>query len=133
MDLAVRYFWSASANSSGGLTTTRRPIARKRSIGVRARSVLTAAAAAALSFSSVARRRGILARQFCVGQPPPSDRRRHLAEADAVIVLALIKPKRLLIEISAEMERLYRDVGAFDGPLQEGPEVFDAVRMRVVF
>lgn len=117
------------ANSSGDIFASRRATARKRSIGVLARSALTADSTAALSADSVALRRAILPRQLRIGKPPSGNGRCHLAEPNAIVVFALIEPERLLIEIPAKVEGLNRDVGTFDGALQEGPEVFDAIRM----
>lgn len=93
-----------SASSSGRTSASRRAIARNRSIGVLARSAFTAASTTALSADSVARRRGILARQLGVGKPATGSRRRNFAEAGAVIVFSLVEAKCLLIKISAKME-----------------------------
>jgi hypothetical protein len=86
--------------------------------------------AASLSFLSERFRwLAILGNQLRVGQPLPGDRRAHLMEPTAVIVLALIKPEDLLVQIPAQMRRVNADVGSLEGPFQEAPEILDIVGM----
>ena len=48
-----------------------------------------------------------------------------------VVVLALIKPKRLFVQIPEQMKRLHAHVSSLNGPLEEAPEVLKAVRVNI--
>lgn len=48
----------------------------------------------------------------------------------AVVVLAFVEAERLLVEVTMQVERLNADVGSLQGPLEDRPEVFDAVGMH---
>src|ERR1019366_4985623 len=45
--------------------------------------------------------------------------------------IAVIEPKRLLVHIPEQMERLDRNVGSVEAPLQERPEILKPVRVNV--
>jgi hypothetical protein len=65
--------------------------------------------------------------QALIVQASPNDGAEHRDEPARIIVRALIKPERLFIEVTKEVERLDADVSAFDPALQRAPEVFHAV------
>src|SRR6266566_7267837 len=67
--------------------------------------------------------------QVTIGESPSHNVSQHANEPSAVIALALIEAAHLLINITRQMERVHADVGAFDRPLQEAPEVLQAVGM----
>jgi hypothetical protein len=55
----------------------------------------------------------------------------HLDESLRVSHFASIETKRLLIEVTKQVERFDRYIRAFDGALQERPEVFEAVGVNL--
>lgn len=48
-----------------------------------------------------------------------------------VILFSLVIAERLFVEVTEQVKRFDRNVSAFDGPLQETPEVLHAVRVNV--
>src|SRR5882724_7620053 len=57
----------------------------------------------------------------------------RLNEAALVIILALVKPKRLLIAVTKKVERFDVHIRSFEGALQKRPKVFQSVRMDLAF
>jgi S-adenosylmethionine hydrolase len=51
-------------------------------------------------------------------------------ETLAVGSLAAVKPERLLIKVTKQVERFNADIGSFDGPLQKRPEIFDPISVN---
>src|SRR5260370_37653943 len=55
------------------------------------------------------------------------------SESASVIVFALIKSKRLLIEIPKQMKRFHVHISSVQCAFEQRPEVFQAVRVDVAF
>jgi hypothetical protein len=72
----------------------------------------TAPAAALLRVLSGGRWRRVIPRQFAVGKSLTRNRRYHLPEPPAVLVIAFIESERLLVQIPAEMRRVNADIGS---------------------
>ena len=72
-----------------------------------------------------------LARQLLVRNAPSDSLGERLSESAAVIVLALVEAKSLLIEIAKQMKGLDADVGSFQAALQQRPEILDPVRVDI--
>jgi hypothetical protein len=105
----------------------------KRSIGVADSALAGEPLASPLPADSVCFGRcAMLPGQLRVGQPLSGNRRYHFPKSITVYIIALIEPERLFVEIPAKVKRLYRDVGALDGPLQERPKVFDAIGVNFI-
>jgi len=79
------------------------------------------------------RRNCILPGQFVVGQPPSEYRACGFGEpaSIAIFMLALVISKRLLIQVTEQMERLDTDVSAFDAALEQRPKILDSVGVDV--
>jgi hypothetical protein len=75
-------------------------------------------------------RRDFLAGQFFVGDPPSGSAGERTHKASAVRSLAVVIAKRLFIQISEKMERLYADVGSFQAAFQQAPEVLQTIRVN---
>jgi hypothetical protein len=75
--------------------------------------------------------RFVLAGQFLVRQSPSDDLGKRRSEASAVIVLALVVAKRLLVQVAKQMEGLDADVSTFQATLQERPKILDSVRVDI--
>lgn len=73
----------------------------------------------------------LIADQFLVCQPTPEHSACGLDESVAIINLAFVVPKRLLIQITEQVKWLDTNVGAFDTTLEQRPEVFDSIGMHV--
>jgi hypothetical protein len=71
----------------------------------------------------------LLTGQVIPSQTLPGDRSENFVEAFCVRRFSLVIAKRLLIEVSEQMERLNTHIGTADGSFQETPEVLHAVRM----
>src|SRR6266571_5580243 len=69
----------------------------------------------------------VRAGQIAVGDTPSYNVRQHADESGAVIAGALVEAAYLLIYITKQMERVYAHIGALDRPLEQRPEVFQAV------
>ena len=62
------------------------------------------------------------------GEPLPDDLAYGHVEAGFIVkAFAIIVAECLLVQIPEEMEGFYRNIGAVDAPLQQRPEVFQAV------
>jgi len=72
-------------------------------------------------------RESIPASERPVREPLPEQAGHDREEPALVCVLPLVEAHGLLIEITEQVERLDRHVGALDGALQERPEVLQAV------
>src|SRR2546428_2319871 len=72
-------------------------------------------------------------RETLIGEPPSGNRTDNARKSCPIHTLPLIKPEALFIQISEQMKRFNTDIGPFDGPLQEAPEILDAVGMHGVF
>src|SRR2546427_7642967 len=80
----------------------------------------------------LALRRGgaqVRACQVTVGDAPSNNVGQHTHEPRAVVAGALIEAAHLLINITKQVERVHTNVGPLDRPLQETPEVLQAVGM----
>lgn len=66
-------------------------------------------------------------RQCFVGEALADHAPRDLHEPLPIVADALIETERLLVDIPEQMERLDADVRPVDGPLQQAPEVLQAV------
>src|SRR5205823_1726028 len=71
----------------------------------------------------------VRASQIAVGDAPSHNIGQYADESRAIVAGALIEAAHLLIHIAEQVERVHADVGAFDRPLQQAPEVFQAVGM----
>jgi hypothetical protein len=60
-----------------------------------------------------------------------SKNRNRFHEPISVSSLGCVESRSLFIEITEKVKRFYRNVGAWNGPLQQTPEVFNAVRVNV--
>src|SRR5580704_13075922 len=124
---------SARASRMSSLDTTSSRFAKDLNLSIGLAIGATFSAPLSPRNSVLRRFFGILSGQLRVGQPPPGYRRCHLAEPRAIVVFALIEPESLFVEIPAEVERFYGDIGALDRALQERPEILDAVGVNVSF
>jgi len=70
--------------------------------------------------------------QFSVGKPLAHDASGSAQEPNAVSHLAVVEPESLLVDVAEQVERLDAHVGAAQGPLEEAPEVLDAVGVDVL-
>jgi len=66
-------------------------------------------------------------RELFVCEPFTGDAIHHPMESAGIIGFAGIVAVGFLVEIPEEVKRLNADVGSFDGPLQEAPEILNAV------
>jgi len=75
------------------------------------------------------RRSGLQVRasQLAVGDAPSDNTRERTHEPFPVVALALIEAAHLLVNIPEQVERVNADVGPFDRPLEQRPEVFEAI------
>src|SRR5437867_3639230 len=65
--------------------------------------------------------------QVGVSEALPDQSLERVNEPRHVFGLAVVEPVYLFVEVAEQMERLDADVGALDRPLEQGPEVFQAV------
>ncbi len=63
----------------------------------------------------------------------PHNAAERLNKSPLVVVFALVKPKRLFIEIPEQMKRLNVYIGSFQRAFQERPKVFKPVSVDVSF
>ncbi len=68
-----------------------------------------------------------LADQFFISKAFASERSRRFYEPISISAFAGIESKSLLVQIAEQMKRLYRNISAFDRPLEQRPKVFDPV------
>ena len=69
-----------------------------------------------------------LADEFLVGKALADDLRDYEAETVAVIQLfPVVVPKRLLIQVTKQVERLNTHVGAVEPALQQAPKGFESI------
>ena len=69
------------------------------------------------------------ASQVGVGEALAHDGGQHAHEATPVIGVSVIEPMHLLVNIPEQVEGVNADVGALDRPLQEAPEILQAIGM----
>jgi hypothetical protein len=69
--------------------------------------------------------------QFFVGEPLAGDSVSYFSEPLSIGSLASIETETFFVQIPEKMERLDVDVGSLDGPLQEAPEVLNAVGVNL--
>lgn len=74
--------------------------------------------------------RVILGGQDAVGKPFAANGAEHIVKPVLVGFLPLVVAKRLLVQVAVQVKRSHGNVSAFERPLQERPEVFQAVRMH---
>src|ERR1700730_15848873 len=79
------------------------------------------------------RRNRVLAGQFLVCQPTTEDGAHSLNKTLGIATLALVISARLLVEVAEQRKRLHAHIGALETPLQERPEILDAISMYVAF
>src|ERR1022692_100244 len=73
-----------------------------------------------------------LTRQFRIGQPLANNLANQVAEAVSVFQgLAIVEAKRLLVNITEQMEGFDRDIGAVQGTFQQAPEILQSVGVNV--
>lgn len=72
-----------------------------------------------------------LAGQGGIGEALAEHSRARFKESQAVALLAIVEPIRLLVEVAEQMERFNRHVGALDGALQQAPEVLAPVGVNL--
>ena len=72
-----------------------------------------------------------LPHQSLVGQTLARDAFQDSVEPAGIGGLSSIVPESLFINVPEQVERLYADIGAFDGPFQEAPVVFDPDGMNL--
>jgi hypothetical protein len=78
-----------------------------------------------------ARLRNLRPGEAVVGETLADDALEGEREAGGVGATALVEPEALLVQVAEQVERLDGYVGAFDGALQEAPEVLAAIGMHV--
>jgi hypothetical protein len=81
----------------------------------------------------LARFRQVLTSQHIKGETLAEHRRARFKETLRVGLLAVVEPVDLLIEVAIKMERFDGHVGAFQGALQQAPEVLHAVGVDLSF
>jgi hypothetical protein len=64
-------------------------------------------------------------------QPLPGDRPHYDCESLSVAKLAMVESKRLLIDVSKQMERLDADVGSVQTTLKQAPEVLQSIGVHL--
>ena len=67
--------------------------------------------------------------QLGVGEVLADDGFGDFNKAAPVVLAASVEPERLLVEVAEDMERLNGHVGPVNGPLHQGPEVLNPVRV----
>lgn len=67
--------------------------------------------------------------QLPVGDALTGNARQHLAEPAAVVLLPLVEAERLLDHVAVKVERLDAHVSPLERPLEQAPEVLQAVRV----
>jgi hypothetical protein len=74
-------------------------------------------------------------RQLLIGQATASDAGQDFREAATITLamLALVVSKGLLVQVAEQMEGFDTDVGSLQSPLQQRPEVLNAISMYVTF
>jgi hypothetical protein len=73
------------------------------------------------------RSRYLRSREGLVGEPLADDASSGVQESSAVLNLTSVEPEGLLVQITEEMEGLNTHIGTLDRPLEQTPEVFQAV------
>ena len=71
-----------------------------------------------------------LADQFVKGKALASKGRSRFHKPISIGSLASIKPKRLLVQVSKQVERFDRNIRTFDRPLEQRPKVFNSVSVN---
>ena len=75
---------------------------------------------------------GLLANQLVIlAARLANDANDALEEPARVIVFPLVKPERLLIQVSEQMKRFNADIGSANPALEQAPEVFQPVGVDV--
>lgn len=72
----------------------------------------------------------LLARQLIERDALANDPGNRDAESLAVCHLAIVEAERLLIEITKQMERFYRNIGPVDPALEQAPKIFHPLGMN---
>lgn len=73
------------------------------------------------------------ASQLHIAKPLPDDALCGLNESPRVIVFALVKAKRLFVQIAEQVERLNAHVRPFNSSFKQAPKVFQSVGMDMAF
>lgn len=76
-------------------------------------------------------KRGLLTDETLAGQASTNDGAEHAQEPGAVVALPRVVAERLLVQIPEQMKRFNADVGAFDRPLEQAPEVLQPIGVDV--
>src|SRR5580704_14520327 len=125
------YLRCCSINSERGTLRSLRVNVLNRPIADEAGTAAAAFATPLPSGSVWFCRLAIFANQLRIGQPPPGYRRCHLAEPSAIVVFALVEPEGLFIQVGIKVDRVNANISALQRPLQERPEILNAVRVDV--
>jgi hypothetical protein len=64
-------------------------------------------------------------------QPLPGDRPHYDCESLSIAKLAMVESKRLLIDVSKQIERLDADVGSVQTTLKQAPEVLQSIGVHL--
>src|SRR5687768_1705997 len=67
--------------------------------------------------------------QIAIGQPLAQQGIYHRNEPLPVAGPAIVAPEHLLAQVARDVEGVHADVGPANGPLQQAPEILDAVRV----
>src|SRR6266496_2118829 len=73
----------------------------------------------------------LLTNELAIHQSFSGKARNRFQESPLVIIFSLVKPERLLIQISEQMKRLDVHIGPFDSALQQRPKVFKAISVNM--
>ena len=75
----------------------------------------------------------ITAYELRIPQPFASKTAKRLNKSTTIILFALVKPKRLFVQIPEQMKRLYVYIRPANGAFQKRPKIFKSVRVNVPF
>jgi hypothetical protein len=74
---------------------------------------------------------GKLARQFVIGETLARDLSGYFEKPVGVFTFALVESKNLPVKVAEQMERLDRNISAFEAALEKRPEVLNPVRVNL--
>ena|SRR5438132_7548519 len=78
---------------------------------------------------SLARRRKATPNQVSIGNALAYNRSEHIHKATAVISAPIVESVHLFVNIAEQVKGVNADVGAFNRPLEQAPEILQAVRV----
>src|SRR5436309_3411367 len=75
----------------------------------------------------------LTADELCIPDSLTSNAAKRLNKSTTIILFALVKSKRLLVQVSEQMKRFNVYICSFNRSLEQAPKVFQTVRVNVPF